>query len=75
MDRIKMSGCPIFRWYTVFPAFLAASAYGTNLRIGDAGISMAFKANEGMSVVLVSKNNQSFFCGFFYFVAKILYIR
>jgi hypothetical protein len=34
-----MSGWPMFKWYTFTPLFFAASAKGTSLRMGEAGIS------------------------------------
>ena len=39
IDGVGRSGCPMLRWYTFVPLFLAAAARGANLRIGLSGIS------------------------------------
>src|SRR5690606_1239208 len=51
---VSMSGCPIFRWYTFFPSFLACSAYGVSFLIGEAGISMPLFDISGITLYVYS---------------------
>ena len=49
---VAMSGWPMFRCSTFMPRFLAASAKGTSLRMGEAGIRRPFWEMEGMGAAL-----------------------
>ena len=44
-----MSGCPMFKWYTLIPLSLALSANGTSLRMGEEGIAIPFSEICGIS--------------------------
>jgi len=49
-----MSGWPMFKWYTCTPLALAARAWGTSLRMGEAGTAALRLDRVGIDLTMMT---------------------